>query len=528
VTDNIALVASQIKATQLIEAALQSDDENCRKKSELLKTLKSEVSDLIKSQPGSKLRDALIVDGIYRLKVVSHLIQHQVTSEKRNWLWQSYNRAYFNSDTKTVVVKQGQCQADFNYDFIDDVSRLVITPLTIEAYHNHMRAISTGKIMNSTGPAGCGKTETLRDLAKNLGYTSIVFNCSDQMGSKFWDRPDMWNDLKDERCFLIFDEFNRIPEEPNNEIETAVKTLSQAISKPGLKIGTTFNPGYAGRTKVPLRELFVTLPLQVPDMQDIAEGLLAKVGFTNYVNLAEYICRIRENCRNYLQANDIYDFGMRPLNSICKSAGKFLAQQSDNPKCEMKAVQDGLKLVWGSKFAAEDHKTFSSFIDQFFADVEGSDYPESRVEQMKLMMDVRHAVVAFGDEPKGLELMKEVGKSTGHEIHETRYAGDLAKFYGKLGANGEWSDGLFTKVFRQASHQNEKAIICITGVQDLKDIVAIMAENLNQVMDDNKRLVLASNEVIKMPESVRICFCTNEARTWSPANVSRVGVVRVD
>jgi len=263
-------------------------------------------------------------------------------------------------------------------------------------------------------------------------------------------------------------------------------------------------------------------------MQDIAEGLLAKVCFTNYVNLAEYICRIRENCRNYLQANDIYDFGMRALHSICKSAGKFLAQQSDNPKCEMKAVQDGLKLVWGSKFTTEDHKTFSSFIDQFFADVEGSDYPESRIEQMKLMMDVRHAVVAFGDEPKGLELMKEVGKSTGHEIHETRYAGDLAKFYGKLDANGEWSDGLFTKVFRQVSHQNEKAIICITGVQDLKDIVAIMAENLNQVMDDNKRLVLVSNEVIKMPESVRICFCTNEARTWSPANVSRVGVVRVD
>lgn len=345
----------------------------------------------------------------------------------------------------------------------------------------------------------------------------------------------MWNDLKDERCFLIFDEFNRIPAEPNNEIETAVKTLSQAISSPGLKIGTTFNPGYAGRTKVPLRELFITLPLQVPDMQDIAEGLLAKFGFSSYINLAEYICRIRENCRNYLQPNDIYDFGMRALHSICKSAGKFLAQQGEDSKCEMKAVQDSLKLIYGSKFTADDHKIFSSFIAQFFADVEGSDYPESRIEQMKLMMDVRHAVVAFGDESKSFEFMKEVGKATGHQVYEARYDGDVVKFYGKLESNGEWTDGVFTKIFRQVSHQSNKAIICITGVQDLanpdpsdRNIVAIMAENLNQVMDDNKKLVLASNEVIKMSDNMRICFCTNEARTWSPANVSRVGVVRVD
>ncbi|KAM6412695.1 LOW QUALITY PROTEIN: dynein axonemal heavy chain 11 [Pluvialis apricaria] len=508
-----------------LEEGLASALKGCHKKqvtqlNALITVLLGELS------LGDQWNRTICTIDVHAREVVASLEARKVTSSA---FALSQPRHKWDNTQEHCFANTRHAQFQYFYESLGNTPWLVITPLTDRCYITHTQSLHLRMSGTPAGPASTCKTETTKDLGHAFGMMVYIFNCSEQMDYK--SIGNICKALVQTGAWGCFDKFNRISVEVLSVV-TVVKTIHDAISnqkKEFLFLGenitlksvgifVTMNPGYTGQTELPenLKALFLCA-MVVPDIELISEIMLVAEGFIDA----------------HLLARRFITF------VLCR---ELLSKQ-----VLMRALRD-LNLP---KIVTDDIPIFSALISDLFPAL---DVPRKRNLQFEQM--IKQSTLELPLQPEESFILKVVqledllavchsfavrnagtGKSKVPEVLHHTYlnmkqkpvwndlntkaltAGELFSF---MHHEREWRDDLLSSLLRdQASITQERP----KQLGSISPSETMWIKSLKTVTDDNKVLMLKSNEHVPLTPSMWLLFEVQYLRAPTLGTVSRADIL---
>lgn len=589
----IIIISSQIVWCRRIEEALGSPQsvprlqETVRHIDAMLQLLAESVLHPLQVDQRKKY-EQLITEFVYEKGTTQRLIDEGVT-DPTDFNWQYRLRAYYDESEpeplKRLTIRVADSCFEYGYEYLGVCERLVQTPLTDRCYLTLTQALAMGLGGNPFGPAGTGKTESVKMLASLLGRFCLVFNCDESFDFQAMGR--IFRGLCQVGAWGCFDEFNRLEERILSAVSQQIWTIQTGLRDqkreirlldkpvnlhPNVGIFVTMNPGYAGRSNLPdnLKQLFRSIAMIQPDWEKIAQVMLFSQGFQTSETLAGKLVLLFSLCHDQLSSQSHYDFGLRALKSVVTSAGNLKRQKYEKNEKELLGMDEAQQEAFERdvlissvcdtvvpKLVAEDLPLLQSLLSSVFTGatvkqieamqlramirevcsdhkLRATDVFVEKVLQLYLVQEIRHGIMMVGPSGSGKssvihvlqEALERVDGQQGVIYTIDPKAISKDQLFGYLDTTtNEWTDGIFTHIIRQIYNDVRGESSRRHWIVFDGDVDPEWAENLNSVLDDNKLLTLPTGDRLSLPKNVRILFEVENLRYATPASVSRCGTV---
>jgi len=166
--------------------------------------------------------NTLIIMDVHARDIVDGFVRDSIL-DAREFEWESQLRFYWDRIKDDIAIRQCTGNFDYCYEYQGLNGRLVITPLTDRCVMTLTTALTFKLGGAPAGPAGTGKTETVKDLAKSLAIRCVVTNCGDTLDSLAMGT--IFSGLIQTGFWGCFDEFNRINPEVLSVVSAQIKTM---------------------------------------------------------------------------------------------------------------------------------------------------------------------------------------------------------------------------------------------------------------------------------------------------------------